>query len=107
MAMNWETCQVLASVLPLVIVTLVVERRSMRLRVRKQRWFRRGVLFVLEASAIGLCFAIVGTQLEGLADVWGVVAWFLSAASVLGLATITLLSMASTEVDEDERSLAA
>ncbi|WP_127474472.1 hypothetical protein [Microbacterium sulfonylureivorans] len=102
MVMNWETCQVLATVLPLVIVTLVVERRSMRMKVRRRRWFRDGILIVFEVSVVGLGFAIAGTQFGGLPAYWGMSAWILSASSIVGLAAITLLSMASTEVDEDE-----
>lgn len=100
--MNADTCQVLATVLPLVIVTLVIERRALRMKVRRQRWFRHGILVLLETSVIGLGFVVGGTQTGGLEGVWGIFSWILSATSLAGLAVITLLSMASTEVDEDE-----
>lgn len=102
MKMSAETCQALASVLPLVIVTLVIERRAMRIKIRRQRWFRYGILAVLEISAISLGFVIGGTQAGGLTGGWAVVSWLLAITSLGGLALITLLSVASTEVDEDE-----
>lgn len=102
MEMNSQTCQLLATVLSLAMVTIVVERRAMRMQIRRRRWFRRGFLTIFTFSTISLGFAIAGTQLEGLTSVAAGLAWILSVASLLGFATITLASIASTEVDEDE-----
>lgn len=102
MEMNAETCQVLATVFPLVMVTLVIERRSIRMKVRKTKWFRNGSLLLLEVSIIGLGFAVVGTQMNGLDGLIAAFAWLIALMSVAGLATLMLLAMASTEADEDE-----
>jgi len=104
MGMNLDTCQLLATVFPLVMVTLVVERRSMRMNLRRQTWFRKGMLALFTASLIGLGFVIVGTQLGGLTEVAGLTAWACCAVSIVGLGVLVLASMASTEVDEDEAS---
>lgn len=102
MEMNLETCQLLGAVLPLAMVTLVVERRSMRINLRRRIWFREGMLGVFSASLIGLGVVILGTQLGGLSQVLGVFAWASSVISIAGLGALILASMASTEVDEDE-----
>jgi len=101
MGMSAETCQMLATVFPLVMVTLVIERRSIRMRVRKTKWFRNVCLIILEVSIIGLGFVIAGTQLGGLDGFVAAFAWLACVLSVAGLATVMLLSMASTEADED------
>ncbi|QMU96912.1 hypothetical protein FVO59_06510 [Microbacterium esteraromaticum] len=102
MGMNSDTCQLVATVLPLVMVTLVVERRSMRIKLRRRLWFRRGMLFLFSCSFLGLGFTIWGTQVGGLEGFPALAAWILSGASTVGLALLILMSMASTEVDEDE-----
>lgn len=102
MEMNSETCQLLATVLPLVMVTLVVERRSMRMQLRRRTWFRNGMLGVFSASLVGLGLVVAGTQAAGLSGAWSVIAWMLCSVSIVGLGVVILASMASTEVDEDE-----
>ncbi|MDQ0614411.1 amino acid transporter [Microbacterium sp. W4I4] len=102
MGMTLATCQVLATVLPLVMVTLVVERRSMRMALRRRGWFRKIMLGTFEASMFGLVFVVVGTQIEGLSGFGGFIAWLLAGASILGLGVLILASLASAEADEDE-----
>lgn len=100
--MTSDTCQLIATVMPLIMVTLVVERRSMRLKLRRRVWFRKTILGVFEASIVGLFFVIIGTQLGGLSGAAGVLAWVLTVVSVGGLGLLILISMASVEADEDE-----
>lgn len=102
MEMTSDTCQLIATVMPLIMVTLVVERRSMRLKLRRRVWFRKTILGVFEASIVGLFFVIIGTQLGGLSGAAGVLAWGLTVVSVGGLGLLILISMASVEADEDE-----
>jgi quinol-cytochrome oxidoreductase complex cytochrome b subunit len=102
MEMNSETCQLLATVLSLVMVTLVVERRSMRMPLRRRTWFRNGMLSVFTASLIGLGILIAGTQAAGLTGAWSVMAWMFCSVSIVGLGVVILASMASSEADEDE-----
>lgn len=102
MEMTSDTCQLLATVMPLVMVTLVVEWRLMRLRLRKRVWFRKTMMGIFQASVLGMFITITGTQLGGLSEAAGVFAWGLAVSAIGGLGLIVLMSMASVEVDEDE-----
>jgi len=100
--MNAATCQALVSLFPLVMITLVLERRSTAIKIRKRQWFRDIAIGVLVASLLGLTLAILGCAMDGLSDTLAFLAWACTILSGLGLGWTLLASMASMEVDEDE-----
>lgn len=102
MVMNAATCQALVSLFPLVMITLVLERRSTAIKLRRRKWFRDIAVWVLSASLFGLAFAISGCAVNGLSGLLGALAWVCTGVSVLGLAWTLLASMASTELLEDD-----
>lgn len=104
--MSKETCAVLAGVFPLVLLTAVLERRSIHLNIRRKVWFRWSTQAIVTSSALGLGLAIVGVQTNGLALLAGCVAWVGAATAVVGLLWTLLAALATAESDED-RDLSA
>lgn len=99
--MNASTCQVLATVFPIVMLTIVLERRMISLKLRRRRWFRSVMLWSFGSAVIGLGITLFGAQVEGLPGGLDLVAWGLAIVSIGGLGAVLLASMATTEVEED------
>jgi hypothetical protein len=100
-SMNAATCQALIAFFPLVMITLVLERRSTAIKIRKLGWFRQFAVYVLGVAVIGLAVAFVGSQVGELTGGWAYFAWLMVGFEVVGLGIVLMASMASTEVDED------
>jgi hypothetical protein len=84
------------------MLTVVVERRSIALKLRRMKWFRTSALFALAGSLFGLGTTIVGVQLEGLETWWAGAAWAAAITSIVPLALTLMGVMATNEVEEDE-----
>jgi hypothetical protein len=109
MDMNPATCGVLATVFPIVMLTVVLERRTIALKLRRIRWFRSIMLWSFSAAAIGLGITLAGVQVGGLGGnpvgvTWATLAWVAAVISLGGLSAVLMASMASTEVEEDAAS---
>jgi peptidoglycan biosynthesis protein MviN/MurJ (putative lipid II flippase) len=109
MNMNPATCGVLATVFPIVMLTVVLERRTIALKLRRIRWFRSIMLWSFSAAAIGLGITLAGVQAGGLGGnpvgvTWAVLGWIAAVISLGGLSAVLMASMASTEVEEDAAS---
>jgi hypothetical protein len=100
--MNAPTCQALTALFPLVMITLMLERREMAVPLRRRTWFRKGHLALISVATVGLWLAIWGCQTSGLDGFLALVAWCVVSLAVLGLALTLLASTASAEVREDE-----
>lgn len=105
--MSGDTCAVLTAVFPLVLLTVVLERRAIHVNIRRLPWFRWVTQAIVTASAIGLALTIVGVQLDGLGALIGVFAWVASAVATLGLPFTLLAALATAEEEEDDNSDAA
>lgn len=99
--MSEATCAVLTAIFPLVLLTVVLERRAIHLNIRKKKWFRTMTQITVAASLIGLVLTVVGVQLHGLDWRLAWVAWLASAAAIVGLAFNLLGTAASDEARED------
>jgi hypothetical protein len=103
--MNADTCAVLASVFPLVLITIVLEGRSVHFNLRSRKWFRAITLYGMAGSLVGLVFAVIGVQTGGFADLVSWPLWALFGTAVLALA-ITVLGIRASDENEDDRKLA-
>lgn len=99
--MSEATCAVLTAIFPLVLLTVVLERRAIHLKIRKKRWFRTMTQLTVTASLIGLVLTVIGVQLHGLDLPWSWFAWLAAAVAVFGLAFNLLGTAASDEARED------
>lgn len=99
--MSAETCAVLTAVFPLVLLAVLTERRSLRIKVRKSVFFRRSSEYTVMVALAGLVLSVIGTQLRGLGGLFGVLAWVQFGVTMAGLFTLAAFHIASSEVDED------
>lgn len=99
--MSEATCAVLTAIFPLVLLTVVLERRAIHVNIRKKTWFRVMTQVTVTASLIGLTLTVVGVQLHGLYWRLGWVAWLAFAAAFFGLGFNLLGTAASDEARED------
>jgi cytochrome bd-type quinol oxidase subunit 2 len=99
--MSEATCAVLSAVYPLILITIVLEQRSVHLEIRRRTWFRRATLMVVVASLAGLALSVVGVQTGGLAPLFAAVNWVAGAVSLLGLGALLLAIIATLEDEED------
>lgn len=99
--MSQDTCAVLTAIFPLVLLTVVLERRTIHIKIRRRQWFRRTVLATISASAIGLLLTVIGVQTDGLISILGLFAWIAFAVASGGLVFSLLASMATVELEED------
>jgi hypothetical protein len=105
--MSEATCAVLSAVSPLILITIVLEQRSVHLEIRRRTWFRRATLIVVIASLVGLALSVVGVQAGGLAPISANVNWVAGAVSLLGLGALLLAIIATLEDEEDRATRSA
>lgn len=105
--MSEATCAVLSAVHPLILITIVLEQRSVHLEIRRRTWFRRATLAVVLASLVGLALSVVGVQSGGLAPVFATVNWVAGTVSLLGLGVLLLAIIATLEDEEDRATRSA
>lgn len=96
-----DTCAVLTAIFPVVLLTVVLERRAIHLSIRRQPWFRWATQIIVGACAIGLPLAVLGVQFGGLTVILGVIAWMACAVVALGLPFTLLAALATAEAEED------
>lgn len=99
--MSEATCAVLTAIFPLVLLTVVLERRAVHINIRRTKWFRVMTQVTVTASLIGLPLTVVGVQFHGLDWRLGWVAWLTFAAAFFGLGFNLLGAAASDEARED------
>lgn len=93
--MSEATCAVLSAVYPLILITIVLEQRSVDLEIRRRTWFRRATLAVVVASLVGLAPAFATAN------------WVAGAVSLLGLGVLLLAIIATLEDEEDRATRSA
>jgi len=99
---NAATCAALSAVFPLILITVVLERPRISVKIRRMRGFRRLVLTTIAASLIGTTVSLVGVQLNGFGLLGGVAAWIVLFVALAGLGTTALMIVATDEVAEDQ-----
>ncbi|WP_442577133.1 hypothetical protein ACSBPH_08380 [Microbacterium sp. F51-2R] len=99
--MSEATCAVLTAIFPLVLLTVVLERRTIHLNIRRAKWFRRTTMSTVAASLVGLPLTVVGVQLHGLDWNFAWIAWLVALVAFLGLAFNLIGAAASEEARED------
>lgn len=99
--MSKDTCVVLTAIFPIVLLTVVLERRAIHLNIRRQGWFRWATQIIVLACALGLPLTVLGVQWDGLKLVLGLIAWLTCAVVVLGLPFTLLAALATAESEED------
>lgn len=103
--MTGSVCQVLAGIFPVVLLTLVVERRLIALKVRRLPWFRQAALLTLAAALIGLALVVFGVD-HGYSGWLAFVAWACAVLTLAGFALSLLFSLATAENEEDDEATA-
>lgn len=98
---NAATCAALSAVFPLILITVVLERPRVSIKIRRAPWFRKIVMPTIAASLIGTIVSLIGVQMDGFGPVAGAFAWVVVAAAVLGLGTMALMIVATDEVEEE------
>lgn len=99
--MSKDTCAVLTAIFPIVLLTVVLERRAIHVNIRRQPWFRWATQLIVGACAVGLPLAVLGVQFEGLRVVLGAIAWLVCAVVVFGLPFTLLAALATSEMEDD------
>ncbi|GAA1791006.1 hypothetical protein [Agromyces lapidis] len=99
--MTEATCAVLSAVYPLVLITVVLEQRSIDLGIRRRRWFRAVTFTIVAGALVGLGLSVIGVQLHGLGPVAGVANWLVGLIAVGGLGFLLLSVLATLQAEED------
>lgn len=102
--MNAATCGALSAVFPLILLSIGVERRNLAMKLRQWRWYRRIAIAGLSAGLIGTVLAIVGIQTDGYAWPSAFFIWTAFAVAIFALGLVSLMLMASHEIEEDAAS---
>lgn len=105
--MNADTCAVLASVFPLILITTVLESRVIHFNLRRRRIFRWSTYTGIGTSVFGLAFTVIGVTNGGFGSddpraalLWGFF-WFALAALAL-----TVIGIGATLENEDDAKAA-
>jgi len=102
--MTEATCAVLTAVYPLVLITVVLEQRSIHLNIRRRAWFRKLTLVVVASSLVGLGASILGVQLHGMGADSAWLNWAAAVFALGGLTFLLLTVLATLQVEEDSVS---
>jgi hypothetical protein len=102
--MNADTCAVLASVFPLILITIVLERKGVHINLRSRTWFRNSVLLGMVFSLLGLLASVSGVELGGYNDGWAIFVWGLFVAALIAL-TLTAMGILATAENQDDEEL--
>jgi hypothetical protein len=97
---NAATCQVLASIFPVILLTVVVEGRRVHRNLRRLKLFRALSQGVVSASLIGLTFSVIGVATTGLGWESAMFDWAAIATDVLGLAILMLMLLATPDIED-------
>jgi len=100
--MSADTCAVLAGVFPLILITNVLESRSVHKRIRRRPFFRKSRVWGVSTSLTGLVFAVVGVNLGGYSGSASLPLWLLFGAAMVCMA-MTVLGLLATSENEDDR----
>ncbi len=103
--MNATTCAALTAVFPLILITVLIEGRSISSELRKSNWYTWPVGFGVVLSAAGMILTVIGVQADGLTGGADVLTWVVFAAAVLCLLCVALLLALSFD-REDGRDMA-
>ena len=103
--MNADTCAVLASIFPVVLLTIVLERRGVHLNLRGKPLFRYVALLGAAFSLAGLATSVIGVQLGGLDPLAGWATWLFAGISFVALA-VNILGILATGENEDDEEMA-
>jgi hypothetical protein len=96
-----ETCAVMMAIFPIILLTVVLERRAINLGIHRAGCFRTSVQVTTIGALAGLLVTIAGVQLHGLHAVRSAFAWLAFLVAFCGLALSLIAVAASDEVDED------
>lgn len=91
----------LTAIFPIVLLTVVLERRLIHVKIRRRPWFRIVTQVVIVAAVGGLLFTVFGVQLGGYGPVIGWLAWAAFLISIAGLTFNLIAATASAELEED------
>lgn len=105
--MNSATAATLATIFPVIILALVLERERVALNLRRKKWFRDVGGYTIGTALLGTLIALVWTAAEPDAShSWGlgfaIALWVLAAVSLAGFALTLLAIVATSELREDE-----
>jgi hypothetical protein len=103
--MNSETCSVLASVFPLILITTVLESRAVHFNLRSRRLFRWGIYAGMSTSIVGLALSVIGVNRGGYSAIESLAVWPLFWTALAALA-LSILGIAATFENEDDDKLA-
>jgi uncharacterized membrane protein len=103
--MNADTCAVLASVFPLILITTVLEARAVHFNLRSRRLFRWSTYAGMSTSLIGIGIAVIGVAVGGYDQQGSIMIWLLFGVAILALA-ISVVGIAATLENEDDEKLA-
>lgn len=82
--MSDATCAVLATVYPIILLALIVDRNIVHLKVRRRRWYRWTSTSLVLACAAGIILSVSGVERGGY-DTWiGTLAWVVWWVAILG-----------------------
>jgi hypothetical protein len=102
--MNANTCAVLASVFPLILITVVLEIRSVAFKLRSRKWFQQIAALGMAFSLTGLVLSVIGVAVDGFAGLLAVWIWAVFIAAMIALMMIVMGILVTSELD-DERKL--
>ncbi|AMB59194.1 hypothetical protein AWU67_10325 [Microterricola viridarii] len=86
---------------PLVLITIVLEQRSVHVNIRSRAWFEKTTIAVVSISLAGLVASIVGVQLGGLEALSAWPLWLLFLAAVVGLAFLLIAVLATSSIEAE------
>jgi peptidoglycan biosynthesis protein MviN/MurJ (putative lipid II flippase) len=93
----------LSGVFPLLLVTIVLERRSITPRLRRIPWIRNLLVAGVSSALVGEVLGIIGVEFHGYPMVTGILVWAVAATAFVCFAASLLMIIATDEIREDKR----
>lgn len=99
--MGERTCHALTSMFPLLLLTVLMERRVIQIAYRRTLLYRWSTIVGMCAALTGMITALVGLELQGLPTAVAVGVWVLLAVAIFALALSAVMIVLSFEAEED------
>jgi hypothetical protein len=104
---NATTAATLATIFPVIILALVLERERVSLKLRRKRRFRDLGLVTISASILGMVLALVWSATDAtVTDAWSlgcaIAVWTMATIAFAGFTVNVLAIVATSELREDE-----
>lgn len=99
--MESSVCSVLTPLYSVVVLAVVVNRRSVHIHIRREKFFQHIGFATALTAILGIVISVLGLQNAGLSGFFASLNWAAFAVALIGLAITLFAIIASAELEED------